>query len=142
MADIKISQMTDGGEVQDADTLPAVRSGANVKVNIAGKANKNAGLNPQTDDYILALSDNGKIIEMDKATEVFVEVLEDGDVDFPEGAQILFKQVGAGKITFVHPTAVQIDTPETLSSAKQNAIIGIYKNDDNHWTAFGNLEAA
>ena len=140
MADIKISQMTDGGAAQAADQIPAVRTGANVRVNVAGFAPKNPTVSERTDDYQIALPDNNTIIEMNKATEVFLDIPDDSDVDFPIGAQILAVQRGVGKITLTHTGAVQVFSPETLSTAKQNATIGFYKSAVGEWVAFGNLE--
>lgn len=142
MSDIKISQMTDGGEVQDTDELPAVRSGANVKVDLSGKAPKNPTIVALTANHSIVLSNNNAILEMNSATEKEIFIPADADVNFPIGAQVMARARGLGKVTVTFDSDVIVDTPETYSTAKQHALIGFYKRAANHWVMFGNLEAA
>lgn len=106
------------------------------------KANLNASINTQTDSYTLVLEDNGKIIEMNKATAVNLTVPPNSAVAFPVGSIITCTQYGAGQVTVVAGSGVTIRTSETLKLAKQYAEAMLYKRGTNEWVLAGNLEAA
>lgn len=108
---------------------------------LAAKADKTAAINTQADSYTLAITDNGKIVEMNGAGAKNVTVPSNADVALPIGAQILVSQVGAGQVSFVAGAGVTIHTAETLKLAKQYAAGTLYQRSVNEWVLIGNLEA-
>lgn len=166
MSDKKISQFSSGGLVQDTDTIAGVRAGANTKVNFGTAAALDFGLGvddvpknsdlgsgayadlqlrivDESDDYTLVLADGlNTLVRLNKSSEVFLEVPDEGDVDFPIGTSIALEQVGIGKVTLSFGSSVTINTPETYSTGKQYAQACITKVGADEWTLAGLLEAA
>ncbi len=104
------------------------------------KANKITGLNVQTDDYVLVISDAYKIVEMNKATAVSLTIPPNVDVAFPIGTETKTHQLEAGQATIVAGDGVTIRTAETLLLAKRYAGATLYKRATNEWILIGNLE--
>ena len=76
-----------------------------------------ASTNPQTNDYTLLASDNGKVIVMDKATAVTVTI----DTGLPAGFNCSFIQKGAGQVTFAGTAAVNNRQSHTKINAQFGA---------------------
>ena len=76
-----------------------------------------ASTNPQTNDYTLLASDNGKVIVMDKATAVTVTI----NTGLPAGFNCSFIQKGAGQVTFAGTAAVNNRQSHTKINAQFGA---------------------
>jgi uncharacterized protein affecting Mg2+/Co2+ transport len=63
-------------------------------------------------------------------------------VSFEPLSQIHILQWGAGQVTIVEGDGVSVETPETLKSSKQYAIMTLLAIDTNSWLLTGYLEAA
>ena len=95
----------------------------------------------ETDDYTLALSDSGGVVEMDKATPVDVTVPANATVDFPVGSIVEVAQVGAGQVTIVAAVGVTIRTPETLLLRTQWSTVSLRKRAADEWILTGDVES-
>lgn len=98
-------------------------------------------LNEQLDNYILVLTDDGKLIDMNKSTAVTLTVPKNSSVIFPIGTIIAIRQKGVGKVTITPIDGdVTINNPDGLKTTNQYAVATIVKIDTNTWTAFGSFE--
>ena len=86
----------------------------------------------KTSGFTLELSDVGKYIRVNSATDVVVTV---PDLNFPTGACISFEQVGAGTITITAGTGVTVNG-EVISGG-QYKVIQIIKVSFKEWTVVG-----
>lgn len=128
-----------GGGSHTADSLADLNS----KVTDAVLTGKHITLNEQADSYTLVLTDDGKLIDMAKATAQTLTVPKNSSVAFPTGTQILVRQKGAGAVTI---SPVDGDVTLNLASAEdttraQNSMAGLIKVAENTWVCFGDLEA-
>ena len=94
-----------------------------------------------TVNYTLALSDDGKLVEINSATAVNVTIPTNATVAFPVGTQITVLQVAAGQITFVPaPGATVIGNPGVKTRAIWTAGT-LIQRAANTWVVVGDLAA-
>lgn len=98
-------------------------------------------LNNQTSNYTLALSDSGKMIEMNVGTANNLTVPADNTVNFPIGMSIDILQVGAGQTTIVPASGVTINRSTGLKLRLQWSSATLIKRAANTWVAIGDLSA-
>jgi len=98
-----------------------------------------APLNPQTGSYILALSDQGQIVEITDAAPNNLTVPADASVDFPVGTQIAILQAGAGQVTIAPAGGVTVNSRTGLNLFGQWSVATLLKRGPNLWVAFGDL---
>lgn len=101
------------------------------------KANATLTVNTQTDDYTLALSDAGKVVEMNKATACTLTVPTNASVAFPVGTIIEAYAMGAGAVTVAGDGGVTVRNAGDL--AAQYATASLRKRDTDEWVLTGNL---
>ena len=100
----------------------------------------------RTDEtYTLALTDNGSLIPMNRATAQTLIVPLDSTVDFPTGAQILIWQKGEGQVTITGESDGEEEVTLLLfededTTIGQNAVAGLIKVAADTWLLFGRLE--
>jgi hypothetical protein len=135
----KISELTAATTLTGSELIPIVQSGVN-KTATPDLINL-IGINPQTDDYTLALGDAGKLITIDYATGKSLIVPKNSVVAFPVGTQISVTGIGAGQIT-VEP----VDGDVTINSADgalklrvQFSAATLIKTDTNTWLLMGDI---
>lgn len=110
-------------------------------IDAVGNVISNIALNPESGTtYTLALTDRSKLVDCDNASPISVTVPDNADVAFPIGSKILIRQKGAGQVTLVEDTSVQIDCALSLTTTGINSVIGIIKIDTDTWLAFGDFE--
>jgi hypothetical protein len=97
-------------------------------------------INEQLNSYLLVLSDNGKLIDMNKAIGVGLSVPENASVPFSIGTLIAVRQKGLGAVTIIPMTNVTIISSESLTTPNQYSIITLLKVDTNIWTVTGTTE--
>lgn len=90
--------------------------------------------------YILALTDDSRLVDMSGASAQNVVVPRNSSIAFPIGSQVMVAQTGAGQVSFSADTGVTI-----LSYNSQVKLTGLYataslvKKDTNTWLLGGNL---
>lgn len=98
------------------------------------------GVNNQTASYVLALSDKGKIIEMNNAAANTLTVPPTSSVAFPLKTRIDIVQYGAGQTTIVAGAGVTIRAAGgRLKLTAQYSSASLYKRADNEWVLMGDL---
>jgi len=131
---------TDGTLGDDSDnSVPTEKA---VKTYADTKAVKHITINTQTDDYVLVLGDDGKLVDMNKGTAVTLTVPSNASVAFPIGTTIAIRQKGAGQVTISPVTGVTVDSQDGLITTAQHAMASILKVDTDVWVAVGSLETA
>ena len=103
-------------------------------------------LDRKTADYTLALTDAGKVIEINSGSDENVTIppygTGGGQVAFPTGTQIVIVRLGAGAVTIVEGSGVT-----TRSDGDKNKIKSQYsscvliKHETNEWYILGNLDS-
>lgn len=95
------------------------------------------GINTRTASYTLALSDRGKLIEMNVSSANTVTVPNEsgiGGVNFPIGSQILVVQTGTGTTTVSPAAGVTIQsTTGGLTTVTRYSAVLLYKRAANNW---------
>ena len=96
-------------------------------------------INTQTDDYVLVLLDENKLIDMDKAVAVVLTVPLNSSVAFMIGTTIALRQKGTGQVTITPVGGVTINSQDGLLTSGQHAMASILKVDTDTWVAVGSL---
>jgi ferric-dicitrate binding protein FerR (iron transport regulator) len=97
----------------------------------------------ETENYTLALSDGGGLVDMNNAAARTITVPTNATVAFPLGTQIILVRKGAGTLQVVAAGGV------TINSVSGNAFIStqygaatLVKIATNEWYLFGDLTGA
>lgn len=102
-------------------------------------ARQNITLNAQTGTtYTLALTDNGRLVTLNNASPVTVNVPTNASVAFATGAIINLQRIGAGSVTVVAPVGVTI-TGVGIKLRAQYSAASLIKTDTDSWTIIGDL---
>lgn len=104
----------------------------------------NALLSTKTSGFTIALTDSGRTIEVDSATNVAITIPKNATVAFPVGTQLSFIQVGAGSVTFAAAdtlvTTILSKNSNKKIAARYSAATLIKKSTDS-WYLIGDLTA-
>lgn len=96
------------------------------------------GVNNQTDDYTLVLTDAGKLVTMNKGSANTLTVPPNADVAFPIGTKIGVAQLGAGKTTIAQGSGVTVSAEAGNKSLKaQYGGVELWKIATNTWLIVG-----
>jgi hypothetical protein len=103
------------------------------------------GTNARTSSYVLALSDQSKIIEVSSSSATTVGVPLDSTVNFPVGTYIVIMQTGLGQVT-IDPAVslggnVTVNATPGLKTRTQWSMVTLIKRGTNLWVAAGDLTA-
>ena len=102
----------------------------------------NLGTNAQTGTtYTLALTDNGKLVEVSNASAITVTVPANSSVAFPVGAQVNLLQTGAGQITVAGAGGVTVNATPGLKLREQWSSATLIKRATDTWVLVGDLSA-
>lgn len=93
-----------------------------------------------SDSTTLAITDAGKVLEMNRAGANTVTFPNHSSVAIPVNSSGLIRQMGAGQTTIVPGPGVTIRTPATLRIRAQYGMISWHKRDTNEFCIEGNLE--
>jgi len=92
--------------------------------------------------YTLALTDGGKVVEMNNASANTLTVPPNSSVAFPVGTQILVVQAGAGQTTLAPDTGVTINSKDgNLKLSAQWCAATLIKRATDVWVVVGDLSA-
>lgn len=103
------------------------------------------GTNARTSSYVLTLSDQSKVIEINSSSATTVGVPLDSSVNFPIGTCIAIMQTGSGQIT-IDPAVslggnVTVNSTPGLKTRTQWSMATLIKRGTNLWVAVGDLSA-
>jgi hypothetical protein len=94
----------------------------------------------QTASYTLALTDNGKLVEMNVATANNLTIPLNSSIAFPVGTKIDIAQYGAGQTTVVATSGVTIRSAGgALKLAAQYSGGSLVKIATDEWYLFGDI---
>ena len=92
--------------------------------------------------YTLALTDDGKLVEMNNASANTLTVPPNSSVAFPVGSQILVLQTGAGQTTLVAGAGVTVNSKDgNLKLSARWCAATLVKRATDTWVAIGDLTA-
>jgi hypothetical protein len=107
---------------------------------VQGNVVYHLAINPQAASYILALSDDGKLIEISSSLAATVTIPLNASVAFPLGTQITVMQTGTGQITFVPTSGVVLNSnPGTKTRGIWTAATLIKRALPDTWVLVGDL---
>lgn len=134
----------------DSDNTPTARTITEEQVVGRITGGVIAGINPssvvqiintQTANYIFALADAGKIVEMNLGVAGTLTVPPNSDVALPVGTRIDVVQYGAGAITLTPGIGVTLRVNALLTLVTHGTYSGctLYKRGTNEWVCVGDL---
>jgi len=96
----------------------------------------------KTESYTLAVSDAGKVIEMNVSSENNLTIPINSSVEIPIGTTIDIVQYGVGQTTLVPTSGVTIRSKEgALKLTGQYSAVSLYKRGTDEWVAMGDISA-
>lgn len=98
-------------------------------------------VNTRTASYTLALSDAGKVVEMNSASATTVTVQPGSVVAFPVGTVLEVFRYGAGAVTLVAGSGVALIPPvgAPLTARVQYSSVTLRKRGTDEWVVGGDL---
>jgi hypothetical protein len=100
------------------------------------------GINTQTASYILALTDAGKLVEMNVGSGNNLTVPPQADVTWEDNTRIDIAQYGAGQTTIVAGSGVTIRSKDgNLKLDSRYSGATLYRRASNEWVLVGDLTA-
>lgn len=85
----------------------------------------------------LVLTDDGNIVEPNKATAITETIPPNTDVAFPVGAYVEVMQLGAGQVTIAAGAGVTLRAPNGAKTAAQYSTLGVRQRAANEWVVTG-----
>lgn len=117
----------------------AVTTSHEYRINSIEELNTNAQVGTT---YTLALTDDGKIVEMNNASANTLTVPPNSSVAFPVGSQILVLQTGAGQTTVAAGAGVTVNSKDgNLKLSAQWCAATLIKRATDSWVVVGDLSA-
>ncbi len=118
-------------------------SQTDLQAELDDKADKEFTINTQTNDYTLALTDRGKLIDMNDASGNDVTVPLNSVIAFPVGTTITITQKNTEQVTVVATGGVTINTSAgTLDGPGQNSPMVLVKTATDTWYLFNGTPGA
>lgn len=93
---------------------------------------------PHTSNYTLQLSDLGKVVAMDSASNLTVTVPDANAVLFPVGSVVNVYRAGAGEVSIVGDGGVTVRNAGDI--ANQFGEVSLRKRDTDEWVLAGQVE--
>ena len=92
--------------------------------------------------YTLAMTDDGKVVEMNNASANTLTVPPNSSVAFPVGSQIVVLQTGAGQTTLAAGAGVTVNSKDgNLKLSAQWCAATLIKRATDVWVVVGDLSA-
>ena len=109
-------------------------------LSVSGVFRETVTTNRQTASYTLALTDRGKLVEMNVATANNLTVPLNSSIAFPIGSKIDIAQYGAGQTTIVATSGVTVRSAGgALKLAAQYSGASLVKIGTDEWYLFGDI---
>jgi len=126
----------------DANLSVAAQDAVSKKHDGTTQADKHVTINEQIDSYVLVLTDDAKLIDMNKGTACTLTVPKNSSVAFTIGTAITVRQKGAGQVTIAPVDGdVTLNNPDGLKFTGQYGMATLIKVAENIWQVYGALEA-
>lgn len=136
---LSVELNTDGSlkRATDIDTALSTAQSAQSAIDIVAQT---LTVNTQTDSYILALTDAGKVVEMNAATAKTVTIPPNSSVAFATGTVIELFRLGAGTVTVTPGSGVTILSRSSLTAiGNRYGSASLRKRGTNEWVLVGDL---
>jgi hypothetical protein len=141
MADIKIPDLPPANDPDGTELYEVVQDDISKKITGTQQQRQPFAISSQASTgYTLQAGDQW--VRTTNVNPVSVLVDSSTNVPIAVGRAITVEQSGAGKVTFVPGVGVTINSPESLSLAKQFAVATLTQVALNEWTLAGYLEGA
>jgi hypothetical protein len=120
-------------------TTPNIGVATGTSLETTGNIISHIAQNTQVASYTLALTDDGRLINMNVGSANNLTIPLNSSVAFPIGTQILINQLGAGQTTIVATGGVTINATPGLKLRAQNSLAVCIKVGTDTWLAGGDL---
>jgi len=95
-------------------------------------------INAQTGTtYTLVLADAGKLVTLDNASPISLEVPLNSSVAFTTGTQVNLAQIGAGRVTVAGAAGVTVNSALGLKTRTQYSVLTCIKTGTDTWLLTG-----
>jgi len=128
----------------NVDRIPTLAQSkiTDLTTDLADKLPRVAEVIEKTSSYTLALTDSGKILRVNSASNLTVTVPPEGTVAFSTGTQIGIIRNGTGTVTIAAGAGVTIRSVDSKLKIKgQYASAALLKIGTDEWILVGSLEA-
>jgi len=122
-------------------TTPNIGAATGTSLSASGQVTSHVNINPTVGAYTLALTDDGKVVEMDNASGTTLTVPLNSSVAFPTGTTITILQTGAGQTTLAGAVGVTVNATPGLKLRAQYSACVLLKRGTDTWVALGDLSA-
>lgn len=116
--------------------------GSKIRMPVTQIASSSSGETYAGTSYSLRRKNIGGTLRTTSGSAVSIVVPPSTQLAAAENEFVNVLVLGAGQVTFVAGDGVIINTPETLSTAKQYAAATLINTGTDEWLLVGNLEAA
>jgi hypothetical protein len=121
-------------------SLRSVVNDSSLGTTLSAKANLLSSINTQIASYTLALTDNGKTVEMNVGSANNLTIPLNSSVPFPVGTIVDVVQYGSGQTTLVATGGVTLRSKEgNLKITGQYSAATLYKRSTDEWVVVGDL---
>lgn len=122
-------------------SLEATENISGVNITATGVSDIRIPANTQTASYELALSDVGKVVEMNVASSNNLTVPPNSTAAWPVGSQVTILQTGSGQTTIVAGSGVTVNGTPGLKLRAQWSAATLVKRATDTWVVLGDLAA-
>lgn len=122
-------------------TTPNIGAATGTSLEATGQVTSHVNTNPTVGAYTLALTDDGKVVEMNNASGTTLTIPLNSSVAFPTGTTITVVQTGAGQTTLAGAVGVTINATPGLKLRAQWSGCVLLKRGTDLWVALGDLSA-
>ena len=122
-------------------TTPDIGAATGTSLTATGTVVSHIATSAQIFSYTLALTDDGKVVEMSNASANTLTVPPNSSVAFPVGTQIVILQTDAGQTTLTQGAGVTINATPGLKLRTTWSSATLIKRATDTWVAIGDLAA-
>lgn len=120
-------------------TTPVLGAATATSIAVTNNVVYHVDTNATTGAYTLALTDDGKVVEMSNASGTTLTIPLNSSVAFPVGTQIVVIQTGAGQTTIAGASGVTVNGTPGLKLRAQYSSCVCLKRATDTWILLGDL---
>lgn len=120
-------------------TTPVIGAATATSIAVTNNVVYHVDTNATTGAYTLALTDDGKVVEMSNASGTTLTIPLNSSVAFPVGTQIVVIQTGAGQTTIAGASGVTVNGTPGLKLRAQYSSCVCLKRATDTWILLGDL---